>query len=51
MKIIIAEKDNNDYITLLTIWDMLPIILGSFCCIQNPNVIGGNKPIFLFNMY
>lgn len=33
--------------TLLIIWDMLPIILGSFCCIENFNMVGGNKDIML----
>lgn len=48
-KIITTENECNDYKTLLIIWDMLPIYLGSFCCTKNPNEIGGNKNIVLYN--
>lgn len=40
-KIISAENECNEHKTLLIIWDMLPIHLGSFCCTKNPKRIGG----------
>lgn len=48
-KIITAENECNEHKTLLIIWDMLPIYLGSFCCTKNPEGIGGNKNIVLYD--
>lgn len=45
-KIITTEDGFKEHKTLLTIWNMLPTILGSFCCNENSKVIGGNKNSF-----
>jgi hypothetical protein len=49
-KIITTENECNEHKTLLIIWDMLPIYLGSFCCTNNSKGIGGNKKIVLYDI-
>lgn len=34
--------NHNEHKTLLIIWEMLPIYLGSFCCNENSKAIGCN---------
>lgn len=46
-KIITTENDINEHKTLLIIWDMLPTLLGSFCCTENMKIIQCIKHNFL----
>lgn len=40
-KIITFEYERQDHQTLLTIWELLPLYIGSFC--SNPEMLGGTK--------
>lgn len=48
-KIITSENECNETKTLLTIWEMLPIYLGSFCCKENLKVTEGIEIFVLIN--
>lgn len=48
-QIITTENNSNNNETLIIIWNMLPTCLGSFCCTENSEIIGGDKNTFLYN--
>lgn len=45
-KIIAFEFERQDHQTLLIIWELLPLHIGSFCSTENPEIIGGTKILY-----